>query len=89
MKTEVPAEKSKTTKNILYYIFNYVYDDIYAKTITILITQQLELQLIRTRGTITRPSFTQIEMVHLIIIMVARGGIGLQRSLEAAMADST
>ena len=43
-------------------------------------------------GTITRPSFTQIEMVRLIImiiIMVARGGIGLQRSLEAAMADST
>ena len=68
-------------------------DDIYDndKTITILITQQLELQLIRTRGTITRPSFTQIEMqmVRLIIIMVARGGIGLQRSLEAAMADST
>ena len=59
------------------------------KTMTILITQQLELQLIRTRGTITRPSFTQIEMVRLIIIMVARGGIGLQRSLEAAMADST
>jgi len=28
-------------------------------------------------------------MVRLIIIMVARGGIGLQRSLEAAMADST
>jgi hypothetical protein len=73
------------------YVYDNHNDDIYDKTITItiLITQQLELQLIRTRGTITRPSFTQIEMVRLIIIMVARGGIGLQRSLEAAMADST